>query len=255
MKLLELMVQEKVQWPDGALWAVQDFDRELKFTETDEPPECPVYSCTGEVWYRNGRKKFHSVYPSVRASDWGTKAVSKREYDAAVVAAKNVCPGDSSCTDPGCPCHYASDVATEYQPTYVPVQEWYVELAPIIAAAAEGKVVQYLAADGNWYDGSGAFMHPNAYRIKPEEPKTIKVNGFDVSEPMRETPAEDTRYYLTSIHSVNYYEWAVWCGDVHDAQWLSRGILHSTSEAAIAHAKAMLGIDPYATEEADDEHA
>lgn len=49
--------------------------------------------------------------------------------------------------------------------------------------------------------------------------------------------------------------WAVWCGDVCDTRWLPRGILHSTKEAAVAHAKAMLGIDPYATEDADDEHA
>ena len=33
------------------------------------------------------------------------------------------------------------------------------------------------------------------------------------------------------------------------------GVAHSTKEAAVAHAKAMLGIDPYAAEDADDEHA
>ena len=44
MKLLELLVQAKVQWPEGALWAVQDFDRELKFDEVDEPPVTPVHS-------------------------------------------------------------------------------------------------------------------------------------------------------------------------------------------------------------------
>ena len=32
-------------------------------------------------------------------------------------------------------------------------------------------------------------------------------------------------------------------------------LVYGTKEAAVAHAKAMLGIDPYATEDADDEHA
>ena len=32
-------------------------------------------------------------------------------------------------------------------------------------------------------------------------------------------------------------------------------LVHGTAEASVAHAKAMLGIDPYATEDADDEHA
>ena len=101
MKLLELLVQEEVQWPEGALWAVQDFDGELKFTETDEPPERPVHSCTGEVWYRNGCYRFDNLQLTVRAIDWSTKAVSKQEYNAAMVAAGYMCPGDASCTDQG----------------------------------------------------------------------------------------------------------------------------------------------------------
>ena len=249
MKLLELLVQAKVQWPEGALWAVQDFDRELKFDEVDEPPARPEHSCSGEVWYRSGHQNFDSRYLTVRASDWDTKAVSKAEYDAAT-AAVDVCPGDASCTDPGCPHHYA-----DKQPAYASVRDWYAELAPIIAAAATGKVVQYLNADGNWYTSQGAFMHSIKYRIKPEAPKTIKVNGFDVPEPMREAPAYDTGYYLAIPHDANYYGYMVWCDDEYDARWLSRGMLHSTKEAAVAHAKAMLGIDPYATEGVDDEHA
>lgn len=235
MKLLELMVQEKVQWPDGALWAVQDFDGELKFTETDEPPERPVHSCTGEVWYRNGCVSFDSLQLTARASDWGTKAISKREYDAAV--AKEAC---ASVVE------YArsSDL------------QWYAMLAPVIAAAAEGKVVQYLAADGNWYAGSGAFVSPNKYRVKPEAPKTIKVNGFDVPEPMRAVPACGIAYYLACPIDSEYYNYGRWSsGDLQERYWLSRGMLHSTKEAAIAHAKAMLGIAPYADEDTGDEHS
>ena len=234
MKLLELMVQEQVQWPDDALWAVQDFDRELKFDEMDEPPSCPVHSCSGEVWYRGGHLSFDSLYLPVRASDWDTKAVSKQEYDAAM--AKEACE---------------SVVENALSST----RQWYIDLAHVIAAAAEGKVVQYLAADGNWYDGSGAFVSPNKYRVKPEAPKTIKVNGFDVPEPMREAPVLGASYFIAAPHARDYYHWYSWDGIPLETYWLLRGLLYSTEEAAVAHAKAMLGIDPYTDEGADDEHS
>lgn len=255
MKLLELLVQEKVQWPAGALWAVQDFDKELKFTDTDEPPERPVHSYTGEVWYRDGHQHFDSMQLSVRASDWATKAISKREYDAAMVAAGYMCPGDASCTDQGCPHHYASAVVDESQTAHAAVRDWYAELAPVIAAAAEGKAVQYLAEDGNWYRSLGIFEYPVTYRVKPEEPKNIRVNGFDVPEPMREAPVEGTRYYIAYPAGAAYYEGDSWDGSPYDTRWLSRGMMHSTKKAAVAHAKAMLGIDPYATEDTDYEHS
>ena len=233
MKLLELMVHENVQWPAGALGAVQDFDKELKFYEVAEPPTRPEYSCSGEVWYLSGYQDFDKQYLAVRASDWDTKAVSKAEYDAATAAA----------------------MAAACQPTDALMRDWYAELAPIIAVAAEGKVVQYLAADGNWYTSQGAFMHPNKYRVKPEEPKTIKVNGFDVPEPMREAPAKAARYYVASTQSREWYLSRTWGGWELDLRCLRRGLVYATAEAAVAHAKAMLGIDPYATEGADDEHS
>lgn len=134
-------------------------------------------------------------------------------------------------------------------------KEWHAELLPIITAAVEGKVVQYLSADGKWYDSAGTFMYPNKYRIKPEEPKTIKVNGFDVPEPMRETIPVDTPFYLADVVVSKYYSAFYWTASESDTTWLARGLLHTTVEAAVAHAKAMLGIDPYATEDADNEHA
>ena len=255
MKLLELLVQEKVQWPDGALWAVQDEGKELKFTETDEPPERPEHNCTGEVWYRNGYDNFDNLQLTVRASDWDTKAVSKQEYDAAMVAAGYMCPGDASCTDQGCPHHYASDVVAESRPAHAHVRDWYAELAPIITAAAAGKVAQYLAADGTWYAITGVFVYPNKYRVKPEEPKTIKVNGFDVPEPMRAAPLRMVKFYIPAMTVRDLHVINSWVGSEYDRRALKLGVAHSTKEAAVAHAKAMLGIDPYADEDADDEHA
>ena len=257
MKLLELLVQEKVQWPDGAKWAVQDGDGELKFNDSHTAPYIANHFIG---WWINpsthGARFIRRRYMGCALSDdWATKAVSKQEYDAAMVAAGYMCPGDASCTDQGCPHHYASDVVAESRPAHAHVRDWYAELAPIIAAAAEGKVVQYLAEDGNWYRSLGIFEYPVTYRVKPEEPKNIKVNGFDVPEPMREPVFVGTPFYLADATVSKYYSEFYWTAAESDTTWLARGLLHSTKEAAIAHAKAMLGIDPYADEDADDEHA
>lgn len=76
--------------------------------------------------------------------------------------------------------------------------------------------------------------------------KTIKVNGFDVPSPMGEAPERGTKFYNPSICYHDYFNVAEWIGDSNDNMWLSRGLAHSTESAAIAHAKAMLGIDPNA---------
>lgn len=230
MKLLELLVQEKVQWPDGALWAVQDEDKAIKFSDSSNAPRPAVCG----LWLRGlDSSDLKCSYSTTLADDWDTKVVSKQEYAA---VAKEACASVVEYTQ-------SSDL------------QWYAMLAPVIAAAAEGKVVQYLAADGNWYDGSGAFMYPHTYRVKPEEPKTIRVNGFDVPEPMREALPHSTRYYSPSTETLGWFRGYRWHGVDFDVRILQRGAMHSTKKAAVAHAKAMLGIDPYADEDADDEHS
>lgn len=76
--------------------------------------------------------------------------------------------------------------------------------------------------------------------------KTIKVNGFDVPAPMSEAPDCGSEYFIPSINNDEFFDYHHFHGDSHDKRWLSRGMVHSTESAAIAHAKAMLGIDPNA---------
>lgn len=81
-----------------------------------------------------------------------------------------------------------------------------------------------------------------SFRRKPEQPKTIMVNGFKVPAPETKkilprtyyAPAPDEASYWRSHHYSTV--WAQLC--------FERGLLHTTKEAAVAHAKAMLGIDP-----------
>lgn len=81
--------------------------------------------------------------------------------------------------------------------------------------------------------------------IKPI-PKTITVNGFEVPEPMIEAPKDGQRYFLASPASSLYFISSDWNDEDFDHRYISRGLVHSTKEAAIAHSKAMLGIDPNA---------
>lgn len=75
-------------------------------------------------------------------------------------------------------------------------------------------------------------------------PKTIKVNGFYVPAPMSEAPMIGDEYYTPQTGYEVFYCKNSWRGDKFDSRFLSRGLVHSTESAAIAHAKAMLGINP-----------
>ena len=74
--------------------------------------------------------------------------------------------------------------------------------------------------------------------------KAIKVNGFDVPAPMSEAPMIGDEYFTPQTGYEVFYCANKWRSDGYDHRFLSRGLVHLTKSAAIAHAKAMLGIDP-----------
>lgn len=76
--------------------------------------------------------------------------------------------------------------------------------------------------------------------------KTIKVNGFDVPAPMSENIKGGDRYFFPAPAIERYFQHTYWDGGDFDKLNLARGTIHKTQDAAIAHAKAMLGIDPNA---------
>jgi len=120
-------------------------------------------------------------------------------------------------------------------------QEKAAELLPFVQALANGEKVMQSVGNGEELDSNGNFIYGLTYSIKP---KMMLVNGFEVPEPMRAKPDVGSTYFVPDITGERYSSEIQWEGDQIDLSWLSRGICHTTKEAAIAHAKAMLGIDP-----------
>lgn len=85
----------------------------------------------------------------------------------------------------------------------------------------------------------GWITQPDRWQIR-RKPKHIMVNGFKVPKPLDlMTPLVFWPYvtYETLWDSASY-------GNSEAKRAFERGCAHETQEAAIAHAKAMLGIDP-----------
>ena len=98
--------------------------------------------------------------------------------------------------------------------------------------------------DGRWWESTPPLWAPWAadavYRAKPAPAPTILVNGIEVPEPVRKALEKGCRYWMANPTSPYLYSELCWGGDDTDRRWLSRGLIHLTEAAAVAHAKAML---------------
>ena len=77
----------------------------------------------------------------------------------------------------------------------------------------------------------------NEYRRKP---KTIRIGERDVPEPMRVAPAMGKTYYVVDYSDAEQYAYNYWNNDEYDNRMLQQGLCHSTTEAALAHAEALI---------------
>ena len=66
---------------------------------------------------------------------------------------------------------------------------------------------------------------------------TIKINGHEVPEPMREKPEIGSKYWYVDIDELR--QWTTWQDDEYDNNRFKNGVCHATKEAAISHAKAL----------------
>lgn len=124
--------------------------------------------------------------------------------------------------------------------------------ANILRAIADGEEIQWQASSGNWLNKDhgdslieiGQMTYVSSrYRVKP---KTITINGFDVHEPLRQMPPPDTEVFWPSFGPNASDANTENCGadfyPVTLANLLENCLLHSTQEAASAHALALISL-------------
>lgn len=118
-------------------------------------------------------------------------------------------------------------------------QYWAKEILPVVQAAADGAVIER-EFGGVWYEyHNNALGYGYTYRVKP---KTIRIGEYDVPEPMQEIPARGTTYYVVDTVAPGSPREYTWVDDPADIGWFNLGILHSTRDAAVLHAKALLSL-------------
>lgn len=119
-------------------------------------------------------------------------------------------------------------------------REWWEERIDLIKAFIDGKEIY---CDSHILNLIAFDLDISYYKIKP---KTISVSGFEVPEPVNSELDMGYVYYIPVPSSYNYYCECHWEDHLVNNIHLERGLVHLTKENAIAHAKAMLGIDPNA---------
>ena len=74
------------------------------------------------------------------------------------------------------------------------------------------------------------------YRRKP---RTIKINGHEVPEPVTHVLPYKSVYYVIDISYLDMCGKSTWENDEIDLHRLNHGLIHLDKDAAIAHAKAL----------------
>lgn len=114
--------------------------------------------------------------------------------------------------------------------------------ADVIIAMANGEETQWQDFHGDWNDprDRNPISHPGCeWRIKP---RTIKIGDMEVPEPLQKKSELEVDYYISNPFSESLFDYCRKRNDAFDRLWLRRGLCHSTKDAAIAHAKALIAI-------------
>lgn len=85
-------------------------------------------------------------------------------------------------------------------------------------------------------DAPPIFYREQSYRIRPAQ--DITVNSITVPEPVRHLLKDGVEYWVVNPIAIAFCHRHIW-GNC-DGDWLKRGIIHLTQEAAAMHSKAMV---------------
>lgn len=122
------------------------------------------------------------------------------------------------------------------------------EYAQVLRWVADGDDIQFQTDSGKWFyeiPDNVIWLINNGLPVSRFRlaPRTITVNGREVPEPVREAQKTCTPYYVPRLDSAGLVVESYWIGSGFDDLMLQRGLIHLTKEAAITHAKAMLGLE------------
>lgn len=121
--------------------------------------------------------------------------------------------------------------------------------ASVLRAIADGVPLSEFETSMNqvfWRPlGEYQISHLDVYDVYiRRKPQHIIVNGFKVPKPLDVMPKHGFDYFIPNPCEDDMFSDCRWRFDDEDTMYFRRNIVHHTKEAAIAHAKAMLGIDP-----------
>lgn len=121
--------------------------------------------------------------------------------------------------------------------------------AQVLRWIADGEQVQVCSISAEWVNPTQSelfeaiiteYYPPDRFRLAP---RTIRVNGVEVSAPEMVNLQCGTLYFIPALHECEdcnmWYE-CEWRGSEFDSVMLSRGLVYLRKEDAIARAKAML---------------
>lgn len=125
-------------------------------------------------------------------------------------------------------------------------------------AVVSGKVVYTgeteLVVDWGRPNSLATFTRVTAERHLNYGVEQFLVNGFAVPAPLEKDPGEGHVVYVADPTLSEWYGTLIHIqiGRILRALVIARGLTHDTAAAAIAHAKAMVGVDPTTRESLDD---
>ena len=214
MKLVELLVKELEEWPEGVTYFVQDGDREVK-------AGCgfgPIEPTDSGRWVRQLTIDSYNFYSDL-CTDWKTSVVTKDVY----TKHKETQMKRKGHAHAELMAQYAEDAKT----SKTPWEFW-----------------EFFDRDDGWTASSGTpgWYETTEYRRKP---KTHMVHGVEIPD-LRVSLGYGTYYYLADPTERDFTCRYLFHGDTQDSLWFERGLTYQDTDegkqAACLHAKAMLGI-------------
>ena len=134
------------------------------------------------------------------------------------------------------------------------LQQFCIDILPVIQAGAKGARISWDVDVGSAPTELNAnadyltFESDRKYQVMRD---MIEVNGFKVPAGEVVKPDHDTRVYFPDFSKPDLVCSQSWCYLITQIALFDSGLIYTSENDAIARSKAMLGIDPYKTNDGE----